>query len=295
MAFRYLNAKKIAQIHAKSSTCLLLIDCQLGFRNLNAWGGNGVSNPAFEDNIKALLATFREESDKKPIGERPLIIHAQYRPVWTDHPLHVTDKGPWGKNGDTKRGIDFLECAIPRVRDPRNGVVKFLESFDEPPIPDPNAPPQEKKVEGPRPPPDEILMTSHGHSVFINTPLQKVLNDRKIRTLLVAGMSTDQYVSTAVRMAHNLALVGQLGGHGNMEDTATCDLWTDGVAIYGKLPGEEGDELSVDMMRIVLVGDATRAIGKGGFDAQVIHDVHLESLKDFAEIRTTAEILGAFQ
>jgi len=299
MAFRQLNTKPIAPIHAKGSTCLLLIDCQLGFRNVSAWGGSGVSNPGFEKNIKTLLETFREEAAKKPVGERPLIIHAQYRPVWTDHPLHVSNRGPWGEHGETKRGIDFLECAIPHTRDPKDGVFKPCPSFDEPELPDPDAPPPppppEKTDGAPRPPSHEMLMTSHGHSVFINTPLQQLLNDRKVRTLLVAGMSTDQYVSTAVRMAHNLALVGELGGDGNMEDTASCDLWTDGVAVYGKLPGEEGDKLSVDMMRIVLVEDATRAFGKGGFDAQVVHKVHVESLKDFAEVRTTAEVVGALK
>lgn len=301
MAFRHIGSKPIAQVPPESSTCLLLINCQLGFRNIEAWG-TGVSNPDFETHVKDLIESFRDAAMKNVPGQRPRIIHAQYRPVWTDHALHVSQTGPWGEDGSIKRGIDFLECATPRVRDPKDGVVKLYPSFDEPETPPENndAAADQGDEEEPReaPPPlemrDEFIVTSHGHSVFINTPLQHVLNQLKVRTLLIAGMSLDQYVSTAVRMAHNLALVGQIGGGGNMEDSDTRELWTDGTAILGKL-SPDAEELSIDMMRIILVQDATRAFARGLQDPQVVHDVHVESLRDFAEIRTTAEIISALQ
>ncbi|KAI9235474.1 MAG: Isochorismatase-like protein [Podila humilis] len=211
-----------------STTALLLIDNQLGFRDVTAWG-TGASNPDFEKNVTALIAAFRDACAEKPDGQRPLIIHVQYRPVWTDHPLHVSKVGPFGANG-------------------------------------------EQDV-APQPPPDEIIMTSHGHSVFINTPLESILKKRGIKTLLIAGMATDLAVSTAVRTAQNLALTGKWGGRGNMR-------------------GEDG--LAVDMARIILIGDATRAFGKAGVDAQTIHNVHVESLRDFAEVRSTTEVIGAF-
>ncbi len=47
------------------------------------------------------------------------------------------------------------------------------------------------------------------------------------------------------------------------------------------------------MPRIILVADATRCFGRGSLDAETVHAVHVESLRDFAEVRTTAEVIGA--
>ncbi|KAH7028222.1 Isochorismatase-like protein [Linnemannia elongata] len=236
-----------------STTALLLIDNQLGFRDVAAWG-IGASNLEFEKNVTALIAAFRDACVEKPEGQRPLIIHVQYRPVWTDHPLHTP----------------------------------------------PPAPVDPKKDATPSPPADEIIMTSHGHSVFINTPLESILKKRGIKTLLIAGMATDLAVSTAVRTAQNLALTGKWGGRGNMADAAASARWTDGTSVFVEAQedapederGEDG--LAVEMGRIILIEDATRAFGKAGVDAQTVHNVHVESLRDFAEVRSTAEVIGAF-
>lgn len=163
--------------------------------------------------------------------------------------------------------------------------------FDEPDGPPPPDDP-------PRPPSDEILMTSHGHSVFINTPLEFLLNKKGIKTLLIAGIPTDHAVSTAVRSAQNLALTGKWGGRGNMEDVALSSLSTDGAGVYASIEKNEGgqgsqSELAVDMPRIILVHDATRTFGKGGVDAETVHRVHIESLKEFAEVRSTSEVISA--
>ncbi|KAI7832442.1 Isochorismatase-like protein [Gamsiella multidivaricata] len=239
-----------------STTALLLIDNQLGFRDVTAWG-TGASNPDFEKNVTALIAAFRDACAEKPEGQRPLIIHVQYRPVWTDHPLHVSKTPP------------------PVLAEPKKDAASL-------------------------PPPDEIIMTSHGHSVFINTPLESILKKRGIKTLLIAGMATDLAVSTAVRTAQNLALTGKWGGRGNMADAAASARWTDGTSVFVEAQedapederGEDG--LAVEMARIILIGDATRAFGKAGVAAQTVHSVHVESLRDFAEVRSTAEVIGAF-
>jgi hypothetical protein len=138
-------------------------------------------------------------------------------------------------------------------------------------------------------------MTSHGHSVFINTPLEFLLNKKGIKTLLIAGIPTDYAVSTAVRSAQNLALTGKWGGRGNMEDVPLSSLWTDGSGVYASMENNEGDngELAVDMPRIILVHDATRAFGKGGVDAETVHRVHVESLKEFAEVRSAQDVISA--
>jgi hypothetical protein len=79
-------------------------------------------------------------------------------------------------------------------------------------------------------------------------------------------------------------------------------IGTDGEGVYATAAsdGPEGsaerggqDANSVDMPRIILVADATRAFGKAGIDAQIVHDVHVESLKDFAEVRGVVEVVGA--
>ncbi|KAJ6441433.1 hypothetical protein O9K51_04983 [Purpureocillium lavendulum] len=254
------NEGEFVPVTAKGTTALLLIDCQLGFRNVAAWG-SGTSTPDFERNVTAILAKFRTIFESKPDGERPLIIHVQHKSVWTDSPMHPGHVGPYGVHGEEKRGIDFLEFAAPRLF--RNGKHEFV--------------------------------------VFINTPLEMLLNKRGIKTLLIAGMTTDVAVSTAVRMAHNLALVGKWGGKGNMEDAAESELQTDGISMFVKTPedakeGERGEDgYLVSMPRIVLIADATRTFGKAGVDAQTVQNVHVEGLKEFCEVRNTSEILGTLE
>ncbi|KAL7796686.1 hypothetical protein V8C37DRAFT_408178 [Trichoderma ceciliae] len=274
----------IAPIPAKSTTALLIIHSQYGFRDVSAWG-DGASNPDYEKNVSSLIAKLRSLFEATPRGERPVIIHVQFKTVWTDSPLFTGKVGPYGANGEEKRAIDFLECSVPLVQRPGGPV--FVYMFDEPDGPPPPPPP--KPDNHPRPPSDEIIMTSHGHSVFINTPLEFLLNKKGIKTLLIAGIPLDQAVSTAVRSAQNLALTGKWGGQGNIEDTARCSLWTDGAAVYG---GPKS-ELAVNMPRIILVDDATRTFGKGGVDAETVHRVHIESLKEFAEMRSTSEVISA--
>ena len=46
--------------------------------------------------------------------------------------------------------------------------------------------------------------------------------------------------------------------------------------------------------RVILVPDATATFAKGPFDAETVHAVNVESLRDeFAEIMTTQEVLRA--
>jgi nicotinamidase-related amidase len=281
-------------ISAGNTTALLLIDNQLGFRNTSFWG-KGASNPNYESNTTALLAKFRAAIDASPQGQRPCIIHVQHKSVWVDSPMHPSHRGPYGADGSERRGIDFLEFAAPRLL--RNGKLELVYTFDEPPPPQTD---EERAEMQNRTPSDEILMTKHGHGVFINTPLEHLLNRRGIKTLLIAGMQTDVAVSTAVRMAHNLGLVGKWGGRGNVADAPESAIWTDGRGLYvteddvKPLEGEEAvDGHLVDMPRIVLIGDATRTFGKAGVDAETVHAVHVESLRDFAEVRRTEEVLAA--
>lgn len=281
------NSPSAAPIPAERGTALLLVHPQYGYRSLSS-----PSTPNLEQNISSLIAQFRKFTEVLPAGKRPAIFYSQHRAVWTDSPLHPDHTGPYGLDGSTKRGVDFLECATPRVFNVDENKFIYITNFDEKPLP--TGSPETKLAEQ-----DEVLMTSHGHSVFINVPLEQIFNQRGVKTLLIAGTPTDLSVSTAVRMAENLALTGKWGGRGNMDDVAREDIYTDGRGIYVDAKEEDKNEENggylVDMPRIILIDDATRAYGKGGIDGQTVHDVHIESLREFVEVRSTEEVLKALQ
>ena len=104
------------------------------------------------------------------------------------------------------------------------------------------------------------------NSAFIGTRLESVIREKGIKTLVVAGLTTDHCVSTTVRMAANLHVVDELDETGAV------------------VKGSEG--------RVVLVGDATATWGKGGFEAEVVQAVTLASLNgEFADVMRKEEVV----
>lgn len=278
----------IASIPIKRTTALLLVDNQYGFRNIPAFG-TSVSNSQHEENTTKLLDAFRQLSNL-PQDQRPLVIHAQQRSPWSDSPIFPKHEGPYGLDGETRHGVDWAEYSRPRLWNEEQKKYFFLERFaEEGPIDTGSI----KSVQ------DEIIVVSHGHSLFINAWLEKVLKDNGIKTLIIAGMPLEYAVSTAVRTAQNLALTGHWGGRGNTEDVDFAKVWTDGEGVYLEATGaektEENGGFTVDMPRILVVADAVRAFGKEGLSADVVHAVHIESLKYFAEVRKTNETIGALR
>lgn len=117
--------------------------------------------------------------------------------------------------------------------------------------------------------PDEPVLFKSVNSAFIGTSLETELRSLGIKQLVIAGLTTDHCVSTSVRMAANLGVVG---AHG-----------------YG---GGEGESESEGQGRIVLVEDATATYGKGGYDGVTVHAVAVESLRgEFCEVWGVEEIV----
>jgi nicotinamidase-related amidase len=109
----------------------------------------------------------------------------------------------------------------------------------------------------------ELVITKNVNSGFIGTNLEEVLRKHFYGTpgmLYLIGLTTDHCVSTTTRMAGNLGV---------------CDAPS----------GEKGE--------VVFVEDATAAWKKSedGFEAELVHKVHTESLQEFATVEKTEDVL----
>ena len=105
--------------------------------------------------------------------------------------------------------------------------------------------------------PNEPVIAKNVKSAFIGTELESIIKEKLGTTrLYVAGLTTDQCVSTSVRMASNLGVVPN--------------------AVHN----------------VFLVDDATAVYAKGGWDAKTVHKVNAASLNgEFCQIITTEEAI----
>lgn len=103
---------------------------------------------------------------------------------------------------------------------------------------------------------NEISIVKNVNSSFIGTNLEELVREHGTQVLYIAGLSTDHCVSTTTRMAGNLHVCG------------------------------EGE--------VVLLQDATAAWKKSeeGFEAEVVHAVNVESLREFASVRDVKDVVA---
>lgn len=115
--------------------------------------------------------------------------------------------------------------------------------------------------------PGEPILTKHRNSAFVGTDLEARLRAFGARQLVLAGLTTDHCVCTTARFAANLQVLGDEGGPDGTGD------------------GNNG---------IVLLRDGTATFGKGRFDAEMLHEVHLAGLDgEFVQVRKTEEAIAA--
>ncbi|EGE08683.1 isochorismatase [Trichophyton equinum CBS 127.97] len=113
------------------------------------------------------------------------------------------------------------------------------------------------------PMPDELVFWKNVNSALVGTDLEKTLRAKGVRQLLLLGLTAEHCVSTTTRMAANLGV------------TNAPDGSTDG--------------------RVILVEDATASFPCGRFDADTVHGVSVATLKEFAEVVRTADVLRDLQ
>ncbi|MCJ1324369.1 hypothetical protein MMC10_001031 [Thelotrema lepadinum] len=105
---------------------------------------------------------------------------------------------------------------------------------------------------------NELVVKKNVNSAFIGTNLESILRQYGIKKLYVCGLTTDQCVSTTLRMASNMHV---------------CD--------WGE---EKGD--------VILVEDATSAYDYGELSAETIHKVHVATLgHEFCRVVKTREAM----
>ncbi|RMZ82679.1 hypothetical protein DV738_g1444, partial [Chaetothyriales sp. CBS 135597] len=104
----------------------------------------------------------------------------------------------------------------------------------------------------------EPVLSKRVNSAFVGTDLEQRLREQKIEQLLIFGLTTDHCISTTVRWASDLEIVG---------------------------PKEAGG--------VAIVSDASAAFNYGDrFDAETVHAVSVGGLEDeFARVVSTDEVL----
>ncbi|KAK8024524.1 isochorismatase hydrolase [Apiospora rasikravindrae] len=228
---------------SSAKTALILIDVQNGFLHPSYWGTER-STPECESNIAKLLTQARTHNAKNNTASGDhddgssddegavLICHVHHHSITPSSMLHP-DK-TIEIDGIPRRAVDAQPFAAPLA--------------------------------------GETVWTKDVNSAFIGTGLEAFLRARRVRQLVLCGLTTDHCVSTSTRMAGNLRIVDEVEDEKDQSEKTAVRK-------------SEGD--------VMLVGDACATYAKGGFGAETVHRVSLASLDgEFAHVAETAAVLG---
>ncbi|KAH0431848.1 hypothetical protein CcaCcLH18_06851 [Colletotrichum camelliae] len=211
---------------SETPTAVLLVDIQEGFKHPTHWGSSR-STPSFEANVASILRSAREHNSAIASSQ------SSYTPISIIH-VHHHSRSP----------ISALHPS------------HFLEGSSRPSV---------SPLQFAAPLNNETVLVKNFNSSFVGTQLESIIRSGGIRQLVVLGLTTDHCVSTTVRMAANLQVLGDDGGpDGN------------GEGVHG----------------VILVRDAVATYEKGGFDAETVHAVSLASLDgEFAQVVSVEDIM----
>lgn len=225
-------------------TAILLVDIQEGFKHPTHWGESR-STPSFESNVEAILSAARAYNTR----------------LETNHAT-ATDPAP----APADAGSTPSQHAVQIIHIHHHSLSPTSALHPTHRIAGSSTPSvAANPCAAPRP--HEAVLVKHHNSSFVGTDLEARLRAAGVRQLVVLGLTTDHCVSTTVRFAANLQVLGGEGGpDGN------------GEGVHG----------------VVVVRDATATFARGGFDAETVHAVSLASLDgEFAQVVETKDVLGA--
>ncbi|KAF4831407.1 putative isochorismatase family protein YrdC [Colletotrichum siamense] len=190
---------------SETPTAVLLVDIPEGFKHPTHWGSSR-STPSFEANVASILRAARERNSAIASSQ------SSETPISIIH-VHRHSRSPTS----ALHPSHFLEDSLT----PSVSPLQFAAPLD-----------------------NETVLVKNFNSSFVGTQLESILRSGGIRQLVVSGLTTDHCVSTTVRMAANLQVLGHDGGpDGN------------GEGVHG----------------VILVRDAVATYEKGGFDAETVH------------------------
>lgn len=211
---------------SSTPTAIILIDVQEGFKLLPDWESSR-STPSFESNVSSLLEAARayNEAEAKGTSSSSDLATQPIHIIHVHH--HSTNPNSFLHPSKTFPGSSALAIA------PMD-YAKPLSS--------------------------EPVIIKNVNSSFIGTDLEARIKALGVRQLIFAGLITDHCVSTTIRMAANLHVLG--------------------------------DDMGSDGDGILILQDATATFAKGTFDAETVHAVNLASLDgEFGTVHSTDEVI----
>ncbi|CZR69310.1 uncharacterized protein PAC_19210 [Phialocephala subalpina] len=244
-----------------SHTALIIVDNQIGALDSPFWSP-ARSNPAYLSNLTTLLSAFRS-------------IPSGAQAPHSNPPIHSVLKS-------FKNHSLVLSLSAPnQITDPHVPVLHIYHASTNPLSPLHPSSPGIAFHSNTLPLPNEAVFSKTKNSAFCGTSeLERWLRGHEIWKIYFVGLSVDLCLGSTIRHASDLGI---------------ADHEVDERVLVGNEKGEGTREReNVSKGDIVLVEDATAAWAKynGEYDAELVHGVHVGSLKgEFARVVKTEDVL----